>query len=340
MQDDNFDGPGASGRRWEARYRNARERRGSAEPSRFERAIAKGAAGEELLGRELNALAEEMDMSVLHDLALPGQRANIDHLVIGPAGVFVVDAKTWDGRVAVGRKTIFHGRQNRRKALTGAREQADRVRAALAVCDHSDIPVQALLCMVNANRGLPETRLDWVGDVGIGTIPNVRRHVSAPGDLPLPIIRELHGLLATRFVISGGGHLPSMAPPAPPEAPPFDHLLQKLLDEKPRGARGARRKRRLLVAGVVVAALVAIGSVLPDPTPPAQPKPMTRAQLHDLRPSLRSAAERAAHGRVRGPALTVKANEFVLRYRRGRCTVRIVVGRRSGSTALHRRRCR
>jgi Nuclease-related domain len=26
----------------------------------------------------------------MHDLAVPGSRANIDHLVIGPGGVFVI----------------------------------------------------------------------------------------------------------------------------------------------------------------------------------------------------------------------------------------------------------
>jgi Nuclease-related domain len=37
---------------------------------------------------------------VLHDLALPGSRANIDHLVIGPTGVWVVDTKAYRARVS------------------------------------------------------------------------------------------------------------------------------------------------------------------------------------------------------------------------------------------------
>jgi hypothetical protein len=36
---------------------------------------------------------------VFHDLAIPGSPANVDHLVIGPSGVFVIDSKQWRGSV-------------------------------------------------------------------------------------------------------------------------------------------------------------------------------------------------------------------------------------------------
>jgi hypothetical protein len=36
---------------------------------------------------------------IFHDLAVPGSPANVDHLVIGPSGVFVVDSKQWTGSV-------------------------------------------------------------------------------------------------------------------------------------------------------------------------------------------------------------------------------------------------
>ncbi len=38
-------------------------------------------------------------MGILHDLAIPGSRANGDHLLIGPPGVFLVDSKAWHGRI-------------------------------------------------------------------------------------------------------------------------------------------------------------------------------------------------------------------------------------------------
>lgn len=59
---------------------------------------ARGAAGE----RATAALLERLPSGrwfVLHDLALPGSRANVDHLVIGPTGVWVVDTKAYRARV-------------------------------------------------------------------------------------------------------------------------------------------------------------------------------------------------------------------------------------------------
>jgi hypothetical protein len=62
------------------------------------RAWASGAEGE----RELAAaLADLADVRVLHDRAVPGTRGNIDHVVVAPAGVFVVDAKAHTGEICV-----------------------------------------------------------------------------------------------------------------------------------------------------------------------------------------------------------------------------------------------
>src|SRR4029077_12190747 len=61
-------------------------------------AWAYGAQGERALGGLLNRLRDD-GMSVLHDRRIPSSRANIDHIVVGPAGVFVVDAKNYKGRV-------------------------------------------------------------------------------------------------------------------------------------------------------------------------------------------------------------------------------------------------
>jgi Nuclease-related domain len=39
---------------------------------------------------------------VFHDLAVPGSPANVDHLVIGPTGLFVIDSKQWTGSIQQG----------------------------------------------------------------------------------------------------------------------------------------------------------------------------------------------------------------------------------------------
>jgi hypothetical protein len=53
---------------------------------------------------------------VLHDLAVPGSRANVDHLVIGPTGLWVIDSKSYRravryrrGRLSAGRSTLDTG---------------------------------------------------------------------------------------------------------------------------------------------------------------------------------------------------------------------------------------
>lgn len=38
-------------------------------------------------------------IATLHDRRIPGSKANINHLAVGPAGVFVIDAKRYKGRV-------------------------------------------------------------------------------------------------------------------------------------------------------------------------------------------------------------------------------------------------
>jgi hypothetical protein len=70
----------------------------------------RGAAGERRTARLLVPL-ERQGWVVLHDLAVPGSPANIDHLVIGPGGVFVIDSKQYRGHLQLdpsGR--LWHGR--------------------------------------------------------------------------------------------------------------------------------------------------------------------------------------------------------------------------------------
>ena len=61
-------------------------------------AWAKGADGERTLGRRLDGCAGA-SVIVLHDLGVPGSSANIDHIVVTPSHVFVIDAKQYSGEV-------------------------------------------------------------------------------------------------------------------------------------------------------------------------------------------------------------------------------------------------
>jgi Nuclease-related domain len=60
----------------------------------------RGATGEEEVGHLLDALATG-EWQVIHDASLG--RGNVDHILIGPAGVFTVETKSHPGPVRVGR---------------------------------------------------------------------------------------------------------------------------------------------------------------------------------------------------------------------------------------------
>jgi hypothetical protein len=93
----------------------------------------RGAAGERRTARLLAPL-EQRGWAVLHDLALPGSQANLDHLVIGPGGVFVIDSKQYRGRLQLdpsGR--LWHGRYSLAPTLRAVSFEADQ--AALVLTD-------------------------------------------------------------------------------------------------------------------------------------------------------------------------------------------------------------
>jgi hypothetical protein len=62
-----------------------------------------GARGEQWTGKELRPL-ERQGWVVLHDLTLG--RGNLDHVIVGPAGVFLLDSKRWRGRVTVENEVV------------------------------------------------------------------------------------------------------------------------------------------------------------------------------------------------------------------------------------------
>src|SRR5215218_6946908 len=79
-------------------------------PSLDAGAWRRGAVGERRTARLLGPLERE-GWAILHDLAVPGSRANLDHLAIGPGGVFVIDSKQYRGRLQLDSfGQLWHGR--------------------------------------------------------------------------------------------------------------------------------------------------------------------------------------------------------------------------------------
>jgi hypothetical protein len=111
------------------------------QPSRDTLAWQRGAAGERKTARLLTHL-EPHGWTVLHDLAVPGSRANIDHLAIGPPGVFVIDSKQYRGRLRQAADgSWWHGHYPLAPTLGAARFEADRAAVVLNVPRVSVLPL-------------------------------------------------------------------------------------------------------------------------------------------------------------------------------------------------------
>lgn len=118
------------------------------------RAWATGAIGEEKLGALLDKLASG-SMSVLHDRRIPRTRANIDHMVVSSAGVWVIDAKRYKGRPSLHIEggflrprveKVYVGRRDCTTLVDGVIKQMGLVQAVVG-----DIPVVGSLCFVEAD---------------------------------------------------------------------------------------------------------------------------------------------------------------------------------------------
>jgi hypothetical protein len=121
------------------------------------RAWAIGAAGEEKLAAEL---ATVPGLRILNDRRVPGTRGNIDHIVIAPAGVFVVDAKNHHGMVEIRNRGWFLSPDyrltvGRRDCSTMADSMGWQVEAVLAALRSAYIdpplpPITPVLCFLEA----------------------------------------------------------------------------------------------------------------------------------------------------------------------------------------------
>ncbi len=113
-----------------------------------------GANGEEIVGARLDSIASDA-VRVLHDRRIPGSRANIDHIVVTPAAVWVIDAKKYKGSPGLQVEGgLFRPRIE--KLTVSGRNQTRLVDEMLWQMEHvqsvvRDVPVRGILCFVDAD---------------------------------------------------------------------------------------------------------------------------------------------------------------------------------------------
>jgi hypothetical protein len=136
----------------------------------------RGAAGERRTARLLSHL-ERHGWAVLHDLAIPSSRANLDHLAIGPGGVFVIDSKQYCGRLQLdpsGR--LWHGRYPLTPTLRAVSFEADQ---AAQVLPDPGVAVVPIVAVHGAQVPWGKVVMDGVPVVPARRLPGMLRQLPA-----------------------------------------------------------------------------------------------------------------------------------------------------------------
>src|SRR4051794_40274408 len=108
----------------------------------------------------LDRLADQ-GVRLLHDRRIRGTRANIDHIAVSAAGVFLIDAKRYQGRphlqilgglLTPGGETLVMGRRDCTKVVHGLQGQVDLVAVTMAGRPHFvDVRLSGMLCFMDAD---------------------------------------------------------------------------------------------------------------------------------------------------------------------------------------------
>ncbi len=139
---------------------------------------------------------------LLHDRKVPGDRRNIDHLVVAASGVWVIDTKRWSGLVELrdvggwfrGDRRLYVKGRDRTDAVDGMIWQVEAIRRAL--CGIAmDVPLHAALCFVEAEWKLLAKPFELRG-VRVSGPKSLSVAISEAGPLELDQVMEVATTLA------------------------------------------------------------------------------------------------------------------------------------------------
>ena len=171
---------------------------------------ASGAAGEVALGRRLDGI-KRSDVRVLHDRRIPRSRANIDHIVVCPSGVFVIDAKryvnkrpslrTEGGLFSPRLSTLRVGSRNETKLVTGVQGQVEVVRGVLEASGLGATPVVGMLCFIDGDWPL------FGGDFSVDGVEvlwpgKAEKRIVVDGSLDSAEVERIHRVLARALPVA------------------------------------------------------------------------------------------------------------------------------------------
>jgi hypothetical protein len=168
------------------------------------RAWERGSIGEQKLAE---ALAGLPDIKLLHDRRVPGTKGNIDHVVIAPAGVFVVDAKLYKGMIQIrdvggllnADRRLYVGRRDCSHLAENMGWQVQAVQHTLVAAGFQPVPrVTPVLCFVDGVWPLLFPPEVYKG-VRLEGRRSIKKQLGGTPVLEPEIVSRIHHALASAF---------------------------------------------------------------------------------------------------------------------------------------------
>jgi hypothetical protein len=156
---------------------------------------ARNARSEER-ARRLERLLAGSGARLLSDRRVPGARATVDHLAIGPRGVTVIDAVHEAGRARIVDGRLLVDGEDRTTLVRDVQRQVEVIRLGLAASP--DLPVDAAICWVEPD-GLPRLRKLALSGVSIDGPRALAEELRRPGPVSAKRMRYIAGLLDRRL---------------------------------------------------------------------------------------------------------------------------------------------
>jgi len=146
--------------------------------------------------RRLEALLAGSGVRLLNDRRVPGARATIDHLAIGPRGITVIDAVRESGRARVVGGRLLVDDEDRTTLVRDVLRHVAIIRLGLAAWPN--LPIGGAICWVEPG-GLPRVRKLSLGGVLIDGPRVLAEELRGPGPVSSRWARHFTALLDRRL---------------------------------------------------------------------------------------------------------------------------------------------
>jgi hypothetical protein len=163
--------------------------------SRNEARWAQRAESEER-ARRLHTLLAGSGVRLLTDRRVPGARASVDHIAIGPRGVTVIDAIREAGRPRVANRCLLVDGEDRTALVLDVLRHVEVIRLGLAATPN--LPIGGAICWVEPD-GLPRVRRLTVRGVPIEGPRVLADELRGPGPVSPRWVAHFAGVLDHRL---------------------------------------------------------------------------------------------------------------------------------------------